>query len=87
MRYTTNCTSSDATSINNMKRRAQEVTYRTFRRHCGNLDEVAQQMGYALHPARGLMLVNDWHVRYYKSSYRGKPCYYMAHSAIEYIWT
>lgn len=30
---------------------------------------------------------NDVHISYHQSVYRGKPCYYFKHSAIEYIFT
>jgi hypothetical protein len=35
---------------------------------------------------RDLTLKRDYHVRYYKSRYRDTPCYYIVHSAIEYIF-
>ena len=34
----------------------------------------------------GLRLKDDWHVGYFKSTYDGKPCYYIDHSRIEYIF-
>ena len=35
----------------------------------------------------GLHLKDDWHVNYYRSTFRGQPCYYAKHSAIEHIFT
>ena len=35
---------------------------------------------------RGLHLSRDWGVSFYRSRYRGNRCYYMQHSAIEYIF-
>lgn len=29
---------------------------------------------------------HDWHVSYHRSMFRGKPCIYVRHSAIEYIF-
>jgi hypothetical protein len=87
MLYTTCCIHSTGEAINAMKDKAREITYRTFRKHCPDLDTWAQGMGYFLHTAQGLTLKNDWHVAYFKSEYQGKPCYYLVHSAIEHIWT
>lgn len=35
---------------------------------------------------RPLTLKKDWHVTYHKSTYQGRPCYFMCHSAIEYVF-
>jgi len=35
---------------------------------------------------RPLTLKKDWHVSYHRSTYQGKPCYFMVHSAIEYVF-
>ena len=35
---------------------------------------------------RPLTLKKDWHVGYSKSTYQGKPCYFITHSAIEYVF-
>lgn len=65
---------------------AQEVSYTTFRRRCTDLDQWAADQGYAPYPAQGLTLGQDWHVRYYRSRWRGCRCYYLDHSRIEHIW-
>jgi len=59
-----------------------EVSYRTMRRRCVGLADKAKELGYD----RWLPLKRDWHVAYFRSYYRGRPCYYMVWSAIEYIW-
>lgn len=33
-----------------------------------------------------LTLKKDWHVTYHRSTYQGKPCYFICHSAIEYVF-
>ena len=33
-----------------------------------------------------LTLKKDWHVSYHRSTYQGKPCFFMDHSAIEYVF-
>lgn len=35
---------------------------------------------------RPLTLKKDWHVSYHRSVFQGKPCYFMVHSAIEYVF-
>jgi len=87
MHYTTCCVESTGEAIRAMVEKAREISYRTFRKHCEGLDDWAQAMGYFRHPSQGLTLKNDWHVTYYKSVFQGKPCYFLVHSAIEYIWT
>lgn len=77
---------SDVPALHAMIDRSRAVSYRTFRRRCPDLPEIADQLGYARHPSRGLTLSRDWYVGYYRSRFRGQPCYYMTHSAIEYIW-
>ena len=84
--YATCCIHSTAEAINAMQVKAVEVTYRTFRRRCHGLDAWARQMGYAVAAESGLHLKNDWAICFYRSTYRGRKCYYLVHSAIEYIW-
>jgi hypothetical protein len=67
---------------------SRDITYRTFQKHAKGLTDWAREMGYVRDPQHGgLSLKNDWHVSYHKSEYDGRPCYYLVHSAIEYIWT
>lgn len=84
--YETCCVESDGPSITAMVDRAREITYRTFRRHCAGVDAWAKAHGYGLRPPE-LTLKQDWHVAYYKSVYRSRPCYFLVWSAIEFIWT
>lgn len=37
-------------------------------------------------PAEELTLESDWAVSYWQSVYRGEPCYYVVHSAIEHVF-
>ena len=78
--FETTCVSALAGPILEMVGRAREVTWRTFIRHV---------------PVSGLRslfpgppaLKRDYHVRFYRSRFNGKPCYFLVHSAIEYVWT
>jgi len=84
-RYFTNCIQSTAEAINAMVDQAREITFSTFARRC-DYRGVAQHLGYAVGADTGLHLKDDALARYYKSVYRGRPCYYLQHSAIEYIF-
>lgn len=70
-----------------MQDRARDVTLATLRRHCAGLEEWERGMSYAVGPERGLHLKDDFAVSFHKSRYRGRPCFYIRHSAIEHIWT
>lgn len=86
-RYATSCINSTAEAIHALVDAARDVCFATIRRHCIGLDDWARDMGYAVGSQHGLHLKDDWAVSYHKSSYRGVPCYYVRHSAIEHIWT
>lgn len=77
-----NCVSSSAEAIDEMIEQARVVTYTTVDKHC-NLEELE-----SIYEGCGsLTLSSDRQVSFYKSKYAGKPCYYVVHSAIEYIFT
>lgn len=89
--FETDCTTSDARSIRQMVDQAKKITYRTFIKNVA-IDHLrtiypfnTYEWGSGDKP--GLRLKDDWHVRYYRSVYRGIPCYYIDHSAIEYVFT
>ena len=86
--YETCCVNSTAELITDMVERAREVTLTTLRRHCAGLVEWEKCQLYATGNRRGgLRLAKDYAVSFFKSVYNGKPCYFIKHSAIEYIWT
>lgn len=84
------CVDLKGRDITEMCDKATEVSYQTIRKRLGKaLMEFAESMGYETSPGgsrRGIFLSNDYHVRYYKSRYKGKPCYYIYHSCIEYVF-
>lgn len=84
--YCTNCTSAKARHLEPMVDNAKEITFKTFMKHV-DLDEMRGifQM-YDWGRSGGLKMKDDFMVSYYKSKYRGKPCYYVEHSCIEYIF-
>ncbi len=81
--YLTCCVTSTARLIDSMVESARQITCKTFLARV-NID--VEAFGYVRRGA-GLKLCDDWAVSFHKSIYNGKPCYYMCHSAIEYIYT
>jgi len=82
--YETSCVNANGDDINEMRDHdeCREVSYRTMRRRCAGLREWAKSMGYD----RWLPLSKDPYVAYYRSFYKGRRCYYLVYSAIEFIW-
>lgn len=80
--FTTCCVQSDADTIIEMVDQSRQITIGTFRRRCNTRDWEAS-MGYDNY----LPIWRDHHVSYYRSRYKGRPCYYAVHSAIEHIFT
>lgn len=88
MEYQTNCVNAVGFDIQEMVDKSEEITLTTFRKYAGGLEELEKSMGYDTgHERGGLRLSNDWAVSFYRSQYKGRPCVFMVHSAIEYIWT
>lgn len=83
--YTTNCVSANGADITAMKDSSREITRKTFLKYIdkSHLDTLENDLGYDKH----LRMSQDWHVSYYKGTYRGKPCVYFVWSAIEYVFT
>jgi hypothetical protein len=64
----------------------REITYQTFARHV-DIPEISMELGYAFgRHSKGLRLRKDWHVRYYRSKFRGQVCYHLDWSAIDHIF-
>jgi len=62
------------------------ISYQTFRKYVSGEDlrELFPVYGWGMKGE--LHLVDDWHVSYHRSKYKGKYYYYIKHSGIEYIW-
>ena len=65
--YETCCVNSTAEAIHDMIERSRSVAYSTVKRKCDITDFESQ--------FTGVKIKDDWHVRYAKSVYLGKPCY------------
>lgn len=75
--FVTDCVSANGRDITEMVDSAREITYRTIATYC-DLESVF--------PHSNPPLSRDWAVRFYKSKYRGRLCYFVVHSAIEYVF-
>ncbi len=68
-----------------LKESELSVSLETFRRAVGLAQwrTISGDLGYG----RSFPISKDWHVGYYKGTYRGVPCYFLRHSGIEHIFT
>lgn len=83
--YETCCVHSTAELIEDMIEQETEITWGEF------ATKVSQELIDEVFPTYkevvGLSLGTDYHVRFFHSYYDGKPCVFVVHSAIEYIFT
>ncbi len=84
--YYGNCVnwdSSDLESLDYLVDNEEEVEYAELAANVSQeeLDEI-----FPMYQDCPLTLESDWHVRYFKSTLHGKPCYMVRHSATEYVF-
>lgn len=91
LQYTGCCVHLNGEDINDMKDRAIDITYQTLAKHVDReeLNTMIECLGYDTGPGRrgGLRVHDDYAVSFHRSKYRGRRCYYIAHSGIEYIFS
>lgn len=94
--YKTDCTHAKGHDIREMLDLAREITWETFRKHVhwADVKEIFPDYSYKGEKSNeyrvltiGFHIKDDWAVSFWKSKYRGVPCYFITHSGIEYIWT
>jgi len=83
--YLTCCVNSTAELIDDMVDNSTEITAETFFKHV-SLKEVNDMFGYTLNSKQLNSIKKDYHVAYFKGTYDNQKCYYLVHSAIEYIF-
>lgn len=86
MEYITCCINSTADAIRDLIEHERAITYRTALKRIGRTNLARVFPDYDWRGQGGLTMKRDWHVGYYKSRYLGRPCYFVRHSAIEYIF-
>ena len=83
MTFITSCVNANGSDIADMVDCSTEIRYKTFRSRVGKaFAEVESELGYT-HRFR---MKDDYHVRFNKSTYKGRQCYFFVHSAIEYVF-
>ena len=86
----TKCTSSytpeHVDDLNEMYEHDKEISYSTFARHVA-IAPIAAELGYAYNRGeKGVRLSRDHCVRFYRSLWKGEPCFHMDWSAIDHIY-
>lgn len=90
MTFHQNCVTLPASVVLNMIDKGRKITYRTFLKYV-DVDHLAEQFpqyAWSLSEIRegNLRMKDDFVVEFYKSEFKGKPCVYVVHSAIEYVF-
>ena len=52
----------------------------------GTAEGIRRHFNYDRTKRQGLTIANDWHIRYYRGTWKGEPVLIFKHSAIEYIF-
>jgi len=81
--YTTCCIDSTAELIDAMTESSTKIDFPEFTQEAEDLIDIERGMGYGPH----LRIENDFHVKFHRGTFDGKPCVYMVHSCVEHIWT
>lgn len=82
-----NMSRDDVPDLDAMIEAGRSISYDTFTRHVSTRELAQCFPFYNWDRQGGLHMRNDWAIRYYRSTFRGQTCYYLVHSAIEYIFT
>ena len=89
--YALNCTDLESgMPIQEMIDRAEDISWEEFNKHVSN-QEIRSIFGNIYDyddkdNGAGLKFQDDYAVSFHMSFYEGTPCYYLDHSAIEYIF-
>jgi hypothetical protein len=64
----------------------RQITYKTFAKYV-DIKWLADYLGYVVGRwAKGVRLSRDWHLRFYRSKFRGQVCYHLVWSEIDHIF-
>jgi hypothetical protein len=87
-KYTTNCVNSSATALEAMLERAEEISFEEFAREIDTteLRRLFPHYDWAGSTPGGLRLRDDYMVSCWRSRFKGRPCVFVCHSCIEYIF-
>lgn len=88
-RFATTCVQASPRHIQTMVEGARPISCKAFLRNVGRAEAEDAFPDYCWCRKAGcpnLHLRQDWAVRFYRSTFEGKPCVYVDHSAIEYVF-
>lgn len=80
MMFIGTCVQLKAGDLDKFDDSSRDITYRTFRKHVGGetVKEINEWAGVPTH--------KDWHIRFKRGKWRGKPAACLMHSSIHHIW-
>lgn len=80
--YTIDSIQANKRDVYRMRIFARQITYSSMKKRCHDLIEFA--VAYGLYS--GEELANYPHVKFFKSVFCGRRCYYVAIDGVKYIW-
>lgn len=84
--YWGNCINSNANDINSMVDSARRVTWKTFKRKVDDAKRFLKDIGATFKETTDKDIEDsDW-IAFNKGIFKGKPCYFVEWSAIEWIF-
>jgi len=93
MKYLINCVScKDVEALHEMIDNSREITWKTFKKYVKppHVEEIFPDYSYRGERdkpgACDFHIKDDYAVSFHKSKFKGQPCVYIVHSAIEYIF-
>jgi hypothetical protein len=79
--YYGNCVNLNGSKISDMVESSKEISYNTLTKNIKGGRKILNEMfGTIPHISK------DWSVSFYSSKFDGKRCYFLKHSAIEYVF-
>jgi len=82
------CVNLNGRKIEDMVDRAREIIWKTFKNYVSPQDvkELFPDYKVSAHDTGFMHIEHDYSVSFHKSTYNGKPCVFLVHSAIEYVF-
>lgn len=87
--YVTNCVTTTNKQLTPMISNARQIDFDTFAQavDMAEVKRLFPQYNWNGDNSNGLRLNDDRYVSYWESAFMGKPCVYIQHSCIEYIFS
>lgn len=87
-KYTTNCVNSSAAVLDPMLEKAEEISFGQFTQEIDTteLQQLFPHYDWTANNPDSLRLEDDYTVSWWRSKFKGRPCVFLCHSCIEYIF-